>query len=185
MVWAPRDRIVEVADSTGPVVSLDDLKQIRRIDHDDEDMILQGMERAATAAVERVTQRLLLPRQVVLRLTCLPSRRTPIGLYGGKVQTLTSVVADGAAIEGAQVFGDSPALLVPAADWPTVTGEGFPVTITYTAGVSTVPPDLVQAIKIMVGAMDFNREAVVMNATVAEVPLGFDYLVSPHRIRPI
>lgn len=182
MAYRPRDRIWQAAAATVPVVSLADLKSHCRIDHDEDDLLLPTYEAAAVSSVEAWTQRLLTPRAVTLRMSDLPCSLTSIELPGGAVSTLTSVIADGVTLTGATVVGHSPALLIPATDWPIVTGTGYPVTITYTAGYATVPPGLVHAVMMLAGHFYENREAVVLGVTATAMPLAVEHLMMPHRI---
>ncbi len=182
MAYRPRDRIWQAAAATVPVVSLADLKSHCRVDFDDDDALLPTYEAAAVAAIEAGTQRLLTSRAVTLRLTDLPCSVTHIELPGGAVSALTSVVADGNTLTGCTVIGHSPALLVPATDWPAITGTGYPVTITYTAGYATVPPALKQAVMMLAGHFYENREASIIGVSAASMPLAVEYLMMPHRI---
>lgn len=185
MGYRPHNRIVTYAAPSGHVVSVEDLRRHLRVDDNTEELgIIEDVEAAAVAAVERHVQKLLLPRQVILSLPGLPNNRAPVELPGGPVQTLTSVEADGDAITGATAIGHSPALLVPGADWPVVVGEGYPVTITYTAGLSTVPADLVAAVKLWASHLFEHRQAVVLDGTPKELPMGVTALLGPNRIRP-
>jgi uncharacterized phiE125 gp8 family phage protein len=162
-------------------VLLDDLKYHLRVTHDDEDMIITSYGIAATAAVEAWTQRVLVAREAVLSLPCLPSGKTPIELPGGAVSSLTEMIADGVEVTGLSVLGHSPAILIPTDDWPTITGEGYPVTITYQSGAGAVPFDLQQAILILVGELYKNREN-SFEGSLAAVPVSAEYLMRPHRI---
>lgn len=185
MYYRPRNRIVEIADPSGSVVELSAMKAHARVDFADDDADVAAAEKAAVRAVEHATQRLLIAREVVLRLPDLPPQRIPIELPGGPVSTLTSVIADGDPVTGATVYGSAPAILVPGADWPEVTGEGYPVVITYTAGYATVPDDLLLAVKMLGAHFYANREAVLVNLSAAPLPLGVEAMVGPYRVRPI
>lgn len=162
-------------------VSLTDLLEHLRVTGSDEDMYLSGLAYAATAAVERWTQRLLSVRSATLNLTCLPGGQEPIELPGGSVASVTSVTADGVAITGCTALGSSPAILIPAADWPTVTGEGYPVAIVYQVGMSTVPQDLVHAVKMIAADMYESRSSTVEGPT-SKAMVSAEYLMAPHRI---
>ena len=181
MSYRPRSRIVTTAALAAGIVPIYDLKEHLRVTdgHDDDIIRLYGI--SATAAVERWTQRLLTSRQVVLKLQCLPSGREPIELPGGAVASVTSVVADLLAITGGVALGDSPAVLVPAADWPSVVGEGYPVTITYVAGFVAVPMDLQHAVKMLVAEM-YERRANAVEGPINRAIVSAEYLMEPHRI---
>lgn len=181
MAYRPRTRIWTPAPLTVGAVLLDDLKAHLRITHTDEDALVTSYGIAATATVEAWTQRALIQREAVLSLECLPTGKQAIELPGGAVASITSVFADGAEITGLSVIGHSPAMLIPSADWPTVTGDGYAVTITYQVGFVAVPFDLQQAVLIFVGELYQNRE----NSTegnLSLVPVSAEYLMKPHRI---
>jgi uncharacterized phiE125 gp8 family phage protein len=184
MVYRPQDRIWTASTLLDCPVTTAKLKQHLRVDDTSEDGPILSMGLAATAAAEAFTQRVLEPRTCTLRLTDLPTGREPIELPGGTVASVTSVIADAVTITGCTAIGHSPALLIPAADWPTVTGEGYPVTITYVAGMAPIPDDISMAIRLIVGDLFENREN-SSEAQLHEVPTSACYLLSPHRIRPI
>ena len=184
MGWRPRDRVVSFAPLSQAVVALAAMRLHLRIDENDasENAVIEACESAAVAAIERAIQRLLVPRQVVLRLPSLPGGRGPVELPGGDVQSLTSVEVGGSAIAGSEVLGGSPAVLVPAADWPVLEPGGWPVTITYVAGFAQVPPDLLAAVKLWAAHLFEHREAV--GPAMSEIPLAVSALIAPHRIAP-
>lgn len=183
MAYRPRTRIWTPSALTAGIVTLSDLKAHLRVTADDEDAYIQGIGIAATAAVEKSVQRLLTVRAATLNLTCLPSGQTPIELPGGTVASVTSVTADGVAITGCTAIGSSPALLIPAADWPAVTGEGYPVTIIYQVGTAAPPQDLIHAVKMVAADMHDNRSSTVEGPT-SKAMVSAEWLMAPHRIWP-
>lgn len=183
MAYRPRDRIVTYAAPSAQVVTLLDMKDHLRVDNDDDDALIIGYIASAVAAVERWTQRLLTPRQAVLQLPGLPSGKAAVELPGGEVSAVSSVVVDGVTITGAAAYGHSPAVLIPANDWPSVSGDGYPVTITYTAGFSVVPHDLIVAVQLICGAIYEVRgdaTAVAQHPTLVNSQL----FMRPYRIMP-
>lgn len=183
MSFRPRTRIWTLAAMPAGAVSLSDLNDHLRVTSSAEDALVTSFGAAATAAVERWTQRVIVPRQAVLSLPYLPSGNCQVELPGGDVVSLTSVVADGTPITGCTVIGNSPALLLPASDWPSTTGNGYPVTITYQVGMATIPADLIAAIKLLAGEM-FVRRTNADEASLVEVPISAEWLMRPHRIWP-
>jgi uncharacterized phiE125 gp8 family phage protein len=159
------------------------MKSHLRITHSLEDTLIGAYALAATGAVEKASQRLLQVRSAVLSLQDLPDGREPVELPGGAVASITSVTADGSAITGCTALGSSPAILLPASDWPVVTGEGYPVTITYQAGHATVPQGLSHAVKLMAAHWYENRSA-VGDGAMAELPLAVKFLIDQERIFP-
>lgn len=181
--WRPRDRVVTPAPATAPIVGLLAMKQHLRVDHDDEDGVIEGLTSAAEAVVEGYTQRLLSPRQVVLLLPSMPSGRDPIELPGGTVSAVSGVTISGTAFAGCVAVGDAPALLVPPTEWPVVDLGGYPITITYTAGYQAPPPDLVVAVKMICASLYENRQNSAATAQ-SPVPITAEYLMQKHRIAP-
>lgn len=181
MAYRPRTRIWTPSALTTGAVSLPDLKDHLRVTSGAEDATIEAYGIAATAAVERWTQRIIAPREAVLSLQSLPSGKCPIELPGGSIISLTTVVADGVAITGCTTIGHSPALLLNPADWPTVTGDGYPVTITYQVGMASIPQDLIHAVKLLVAEM-YERRANAVEGPLNHAIVSAEYLMTPHRI---
>lgn len=183
MAYRPKDRIWAPAALTSAAVTLAEMKAHLRVDHNEEDALITEQALAATATAEKWTQRLLVRRAATLRLPGLPAGFCGIELPGGVVASVESVTVEGAPVTGAVAYGESPALLVPAADWPVVTADGYPVVISYTVGFSTVPADLKTAVKMI--AADLYEHRGHSSADGAQiVPVSAEWLMRPHRIRP-
>lgn len=181
-IWRSKNQIVEASAPSGAaVVSTADIRAQVRVDHNDEDALLDAFVAAAEQHVERSIQRYLRPRDVTLRLPCLPVGLVAVALPGGVVSNLASVLIDGAAFDGCVVLGDSPARLVPPSDWPRPEGEVYPVVITYTAGFATVPADLIVAVK-MIAAEMYERRETGSAENLASVPVNAALLMRSHRI---
>lgn len=176
-------KVRTIAPLTASVIPLPDLKAACRVDHTDEDALIESYGLAATARAERITGKLMSPRTITLRQEILPCGRKPVFLPGGPVASVTSVTVDGAAVTGCEAFGDGPAHLVPAQDWPVATGDGYPVVIEYVAGFAAVPADLAQAIKIMTADL-YDRRASASTDQAYAAPLSAMALLEPHRILP-
>jgi uncharacterized phiE125 gp8 family phage protein len=184
MAYRPVNRIVEIADLTQSPVTGAALFEHLRVDGAEEAVLIETLAAAATAHIERFTNRLLQVRDVVLRLPSLPTGQCPVELPGGKVVSVTSVLIDGVAFTGATAVGEAPALLLPNADWPAVTGEGYyPVVITYKAGYVDAPQPLLVALRMIVADL-FEHRMSGMAGAVSEVPFAARTLMLPYRIRP-
>lgn len=183
MAYRPRARIWTLAPLTDGAVGLEDLKSHLRVTHSDEDALIMSYGMAATRRFEMDAQRVIEARQAVLLLPCLPSGVTPIELPGGNVVSVTSVIADGVAITGCTAVGHSPALLLPASDWPATTGSGYPVAITYQVGMTAIPQDITHAIMVAVAEMFAHREDVI-EGQINSVPMNFASVAESYRIWP-
>jgi len=160
------------------------LKAQMYIDASDQDTLITHYGDTAVASVEKSTQRLLSPRACSLSLRGLPSGKCPIELPGGVVASVTSVFVDGAEFTGCTAIGHSPAVLIPAADWPKVTGDGYDVVISYVAGYSNIPQDLVQAVLMIAAELEQRRTDGVEGA-LSPALICAEYLMRPYRIMPI
>ncbi len=184
MNYAPRNRVWSVAAPTTACVTLADMEaQVRGLDSA-ESALMDGYILAAQGMVERRTQRILTRRAATLQLPGLPSGNCPVELPGGAVASITSMTADGAAVTGTTVFGDAPAVLLPASEWPVVTGAGYPVVITYQVGFLVAPPDLKAAVMLLASELH-ERRANAEAGPLSEVPLSAQALMETWRIRPI
>ena len=181
MTYRPRNRIWVPAALTASAVRLNDMRAHLRVDSDTEDALIEDISKAATEAVERWTQRLLVRRQAVLSLPGLPTGLEPVELPGGEVASVISFVAQGSPVTGAAVYGNSPAILVPSADWPVVTAEGFSVVITYSVGFATVPEDLKAAIKLIATDL-YDRRGQSTGQLVNLAAVNAEWLMARHRI---
>jgi uncharacterized phiE125 gp8 family phage protein len=184
MTYRPRSRVFTPAALSVSAVNLAEMKMHLRVDDTSEDTLIAAISIAATAAVESWTHRLLIQRQAVLNLPGLPIGLEPVELPGGAVASVASVVAAGTTVTGAAVYGNSPALLVPATDWPVVTAEGYPVTITYTAGFTAVPEDLKAAVKLIAADL-FEQRGQSTAQSVNVVAISAEWLMARHRIQAI
>lgn len=183
MAYRPYDRIWRAGDAASGLVSLDTLKAHLRVTSDDENEIITSYGDAAVLHVEAHTQRLISQRSCTLSLPNLPVGKRPVELPGGDIGSLTSVFADGVEITGGTVIGSSPALLIPSADWPAVTGDGYPVTITYIAGLAAVPAGLKQAVLFITEEL-YERSREDAKGAISRAMVNAEHLMAPHRIRP-
>lgn len=176
--------LCDVSPLASDVVDLPALKAACRADDfNDDDPLIAAFGRAAAARIERLTGRLLTERTVTMRLAGLPCGRTPVRLRGGRVSAVSSVTVNGVAVTAFEIVGDAPAHLIPAADWPAASGDGYPVEIAYTAGFSVVPSDLAHAVKMMTVDLYDHRSSGSSDQSNA-APATVMALIEPHRILP-
>lgn len=159
-----------------------------------DDLILALMD-AAVSAAESFCNRRLAPVEVTL--TADDFAQIGRGLGTGPVTALNSVVYDDAA--GAQqtvpstvyrLVHDRQIGLKPGQVWPSDRATDVPGTVraVFTAGYDLAgadgpkpPPAMIAAVKLMLGHLYVNREALMAGGSITEMPLGFDSLLRPHR----
>lgn len=172
------------------ILSLDACKTHLRVDGEDEDDLIAALRDASIDFIERYCEIKLSPT-TGLRWTAggFPSGPTQgLLLSVSPVRSLTSIAwldATGSSVEGA--LGDF--RLTPRGDvapaiggnWPSNVGGG--VTIVFSAGydAGAAPPSLLAAIRLFLGHLYKNREAVTDRGTEAEVPFGVRQLCAPFR----
>lgn|GEM_PF-4074656 len=184
MAYAPRNRVWSAAPIAAPCVPYGNMANHLRVTDGSEATLISGYTLAAQTMIERRIQRLLTRRSATLRLPGLPAGNGAVELPGGEVGAVTSVTVDGVAVTGATVAGDSPALLLPASDWPVVTGQGYPVQVVYMVGFASLPADLRAAVMLLAADL-FERRANSEAGAMSEVPLSAQALMESWRIRPI
>jgi uncharacterized phiE125 gp8 family phage protein len=165
-------------------VSLVEAKAHLRVDHDDDDAVIEGMVAAATSYLDGYNG--ILGRAIMPQVwreewdgfhPAFPLRLGPVSAVAGISYT------DGAGLPatatGARVVTSAGAAFVfpaVAASWPS----GSAVSVEYTAGYATVPPALKMAILLHIGALYENREGVA-EKSMAVLPLAYEALIAPYR----
>lgn len=190
-------RVVEAAQL--PVVSLDDMKLHLRVDHDDEDSLIDVLTTAAASWVADYVGRSLVETTLEVSLDCYPSDlsiwlpRPPLI----EVESFTYVDSDGVD----QVLADDQYVVDVSSDlaprviptygisWPVMRYQSAALRVRYTAGYARpgspderglIPAPLVSAVKLLVGHFYRNREAVGDNKLV-ELPMSVESLCRPFR----
>ena len=165
----------------GSPFTLAQMKEHLRVDHSDEDTLIQSYYAAATQRIQNWTRRSIGQEQWQMILDGFPADDERVFLPRGKVQSVGSVVYADSATTTATLSGAtaSPAgtdyqeslgsdvapYLLPAygTSWPSTFDVIEPVVITFTAGyadldasplnVSAVPEELLEAVRVQ--AADF------------------------------
>lgn len=153
-------------------VPLADAKLHLRVDHDDEDALIEAFILAAAEDAETLTGRAMLTQTWRQRLDALPAGAVDLGparVTG--VVSISYVGADGSAqtldpLADVQLQADDRrALLWPSvgSQWPATRPQPDAVTITYTCGSWLTPADLpavvIAWLKLRIGALYENRAA--------------------------
>ena len=187
-----------VTAATHEPLSLIEVKTHLRIDHGDEDTLLDSLIATARQYCETVTGRQFVsatwdqtfPRFEDELLLVRPplSSVTSVKYYDadGVEQTADSSLYD-------VVTNVEPGRVRLAYDqsWPTTRAQEEPVTVRFVAGYGTadsVPQSLKSAMKLLVGHLYEHRETVALlerGQILAEVPLAFNSLMWAYRMVPV
>lgn len=159
------------------VVPLETLRQQCRIDAGLDDALLAIWRAAAVGFAEHYTSRSIGQQTRELPLQHFPA--CAIALPMGPVASITSVkYIDVVGVEqtvssGAYELDVGDGHLYPAygTAWPAVRAQRVGARVAYVCGATLDPPTL-QAILLLVGHADKNREAVGSGTIFTEVPLG-------------
>lgn len=200
-----------VVQPTAEPLTLDEVKLHLRIDTDDEDDWLEPQITAARQAAENFCNRYIAEQGVEARFDGWPCYWWAVaGFYVHSPMTLPGsdpardveikyIDPDGVeqtlddAVYSVDMFrAPSMVRIAYNQSWPAARNEPGAVRVTYTAGytlpgdspqVYPLPAAIRSAMLLMIGNWYENREAVVVGATVAELPLGVQSLLYPYRMQ--
>jgi len=172
--------LVRTTAPTVAPITLSEAKAQTRVDHDDEDVLLQHYIDAATSFLDG-------PTGILGRCLVTQTWRMEIDAVTGPILLpFPDSTIDGAVFSDA-VGGDldyhiglqdQRLLLRPNS------GHGRPVEITFTAGygaAAAVPAAIRQAMLLLIGQWYDNREAVTVGAAGSLMPMAVDALLAPYR----
>jgi len=167
-----------------------------RVDHADEDALIDTLILAARKHCETICRRAFVEQTLLLRCDGFPAKfrlpRPPfisIAADGLKYYNGSGVLTTLAA---AQYQADTKSLvgrIVPAygCSWPSARGQTDDVQVTYKAGygatAASVPEPIRLAILFLIGHWYEHRESVVIGANVGTVPDTVEALLADYRIR--
>lgn len=193
--------VSEVTQPSVEPVSVAEAKDHLRVDTSDDDDLIGAYIASAREWAEAFMGYAIIQRQLKLTLDQFPGsgiitlpRSNLISIdsveYVDRDETTqtwaaSNYSADTSSEEGRLIRGFG-------VDWPNTLNHPQSVTITYTAGypddgasppdyTANVPESVKAAIKLLVGHLYENREAVVVGTIVAEVPFAVKALLSPHQ----
>lgn len=186
------------ADLTLPL-ALEDAKAHLRVTSSDEDALIISWILAAWQKVERDTGLVLLTSEWRMYVHAYPAWNQPLRLPLWPIQSIdtfdyvdsagvTQTVMSGspASIPYIVDYGTRPVLLHLENEdtWPSDLRTNQPGTIEVTAGWThpeLIPADLLQAMRLLIGESDLNREHSVsgQGVTVTPVPIGYDQWIAP------
>lgn len=172
-----------------PPFTIEEAKQHLRVDHDDDDEIIEVYMAAATSAIDGPYG--LLKKAVIaqtwevafdafptaeIRLPLMPLLTLDSVKYVDEAGDLQTVDPSAYEVDTFSDYG----WVVPTDSWPTPMATINAVTVRWTAGSTVCPPDIRAAMLLMLGHLYQNREA-VGGAAAHEVPLGVKALCAGHR----
>lgn len=183
-----------VTPSTGLAVSLELAKAHLRIagNNSDDNEYVVNLIRAAAKAIEQAIGRSLQSQVYRLSLPDWPASGEIILPFPPlvSVQSIQYVDTAGAtqtlAVSQYIVNDDNePATITPAhdAEWPEVQSQANAVQVNYTAGYTTVPEPIKQAILLLIGHWYENREAAITGTIATDLPLAVNYLLEDYTVR--
>lgn len=170
-----------------PLVSLEDAKDHLRVTTDDEDTLIEGYIAAASAWIDGPggwlgrsfgEQTLELRGNVFGACDRLP--------YGPVKSIVDIKYVDPQGVEqtlapATYALADGQLVLTHGAAWPSVRGDAAGVRVRYLAGEASIPPQVRQAVLLLVGQWFRNRMSVVVGTISSELPFGVEALLSPLR----
>lgn len=198
--------MIEVLEApTEPIVSLAEMKAHLRVDHTDDDTLIEAFTAAAESRVDgpnsitgrcfRVWRlRLFLPGfGVRMRLPFPPLVSVDAIRYldnSGVEQEFAS--ADHWRVIGERQAQGGMVALEDGAEWPSLLATADPdlVRIDYHAGyvnlnspedARPMPPEIAHAVKLIVGDWYDHRSSSVVGTTAAPTPLGAEMILAPFR----
>lgn len=179
---------------TGELITLEKLKQRVRVEADivEDDDLLKDLLKGAIARVDGPAGIgfAMLEQTWIKAMHHFPATILLPGAPIKSVSSITYVDGDGAeqTMNEADYRVDiavEPARIEPAfgTSWPTARSVAGAVKVEYVLGetaAAEVPPDLIDAVCLLVGHRYKHREAVA-NGDMASIPLGFEAIVNEYR----
>jgi len=176
-------------------ISRDEAKLHCRVEHDEEDTLIDSLIAAAVDYLDGpsgILGRAIIEQQWLLELDAWPSSLAlPIEPVSSvTVQYLDKSGTETDVPENQLVIVDAPSART-VLEWvdgfqaPELSDTRYPVKITLTAGFGATAKELdgiKVAIKMMVGHWYENRETVVLGMSVAELPMAVSALLARYRV---
>ncbi len=186
-------------------VSLAEAKSHCKVDVTDDDAYITALVPVAREETEKLLRRVIGQQTWEMKLECFPAGERIKIPFPPLIAVLSVKYIDVDGIEHVLFDSEaSPAIassiyvvetadepgfiyLVPDEEWPDDEFyTGFPVTVKFDCGLTTVPAPVKHAILLMIGHLYANREAVIVaanyqQASAVEIPLGVEALLDQYR----
>jgi uncharacterized phiE125 gp8 family phage protein len=185
---------LKTAPATAPI-TLAEVKAHLRVDHTDDDTLIQALLDAAVSHLDGYTGilgRCMISQVWELYYDAFPSGDMQIPL--GNIISIDTVEYVDPTTEIYTTWADTnyevdeksvEGWIVPIDTWPTAMETTNAVRVTFTAGfgatATSVPAAIRAGMLLMIGNWYENREAVVIGQTVAELPFAARALIDPFR----
>ena len=188
--------LIRITEPQNKVVDLPDAKLHLRVDHDDEDVLIERIIDAATEQCQDYQNRAYITQEFKLTLPRFPFYGRHIRIPRPPLQSIAKVEyldRDGGEQElssdNYRVNTDTePGMLVLEKDetWPDTLWAPDAVRVTFTAGYgdesTDVPPDYRSAVLLMVGHLYENREMVTVGSgPTFRLPMSLEWILSKRK----
>ena len=191
----PLSIVVTTSPSIEPL-SVIEAKDHLRVDGDDDEVLIAAYIKAAREFAEAYTGRTLINTVYTLSLDKFPTSSDAIEIPAAPLASVTSISyvdTDGAtdSMDSSDYRVDTssePGRITVAYgnSWPSTRDITNAVSIVYTGGYGTsrddVPEGIRMAMRLLVGHMYENREAVVIGTAANELPLAVESLLDAYRV---
>jgi len=188
-------RLTRTVDPAELPVSLEEAKQYCRVNHDDENSLIESLLAAAVGYLDGpsgILGRAIIEQEWLLELDAWPNRLAlPIEpVTNVAVSYINTSGTETTVPENQLVITDAPSART-VLEWvdgiqaPELKNARYPVKVTITAGfgaAADVDEGLKVAIKMLVGHWYDNRETVVMGMSVVELPMAVSALLARYRV---
>lgn len=171
-----------------PDIDLELVKGHLRVDHSDDDQLIQAFIDAACAHIDGPQGwlgRCIWTQTLELRQNVFCG---PIRLPYGPVSSVESIkYVDSAGVEQTMEAADHVLLtggvvgLAYSTSWPSHRGDAEGIRIQYIAGSDETPPAILSAVMLMVGDMYKNRETTGPDASAIQMSTTVSNLLAPFR----
>lgn len=158
-----------------------------RVEHDEDDTLIDNLTTAAYSYAERYTNTIILDTQ---KIDYLDDFADEITLKNTPVQSITTVTyydTDDVQQSQSDYYLDTrkaETILKPLNNevFPSTNGDYANVVITYQAGYSTIPKQIDQAVLLLIGSLYEQRENHVAGITMTKSVVSAEYLLDPYRV---
>lgn len=171
-----------------PDIDLELVKSHLRVEHDDDDVLIQAYISAACAYVDG-------PQGILGRAIWTQTLELRQNVFCGPIHLPYGPVAAVASIAYVDPYGAEQTLddtgyvlrtgdivgLTYGASWPALRGDAEGVRIQYVTGEDEAPTAIVQALLLLIGHWYANRETVNVGNITSQLPLATQALLAPYR----